>query len=485
MQSLHPSPARPIGPRSLRSASPHPFQLPDVAPLNVRKPSRDQPNGSSLLSPPASTSPSSRSTTPTLSLPTPPSLMPSPSPRRKPAFPKIELNTLNLGGGSAFSGIGGPQPQDSPQQPLRSNLTNESEPTIRPADHTISPQHPPPHMMSIADLETQVKEFEQWSDDMLEEVGRLGEGAGGAVYKVRDRRTGVVMARKAITTHEAPMKQLLREIKITSSTEHVNIVHFYGAYISPSSSEVKVLMEYAEGGSLESVGKRMREIGARVGEKVAGRLAEGILQGLAYLHSRKTIHRDIKPPNILLTREGVVKLCDFGVSGELINSVAGTFTGTSLYMAPERLSGNDYTIRSDVWSTGISLLELVTNRFPFPTDLAAIELMMYIVQNEPPELEDEEDIVYSAEMKDFIKKTLTRDPTARPSPKEMLEHPWIVNVMQHKLDMAYWMRKVWKWRKNESTSQASPSRPSSSRSDRPSLDASIASLSISDSGPEA
>lgn len=72
-----------------------------------------------------------------------------------------------------------------------------------------------------------------------------------------------------------------------------------------------------------------------------------ILQGLAYLHSRKTIHRDIKPPNILLTREGVVKLCDFGVSGELINSVAGTFTGTSLYMAvrvlsPEELRGNAF-----------------------------------------------------------------------------------------------------------------------------------------------
>ena len=126
------------------------------------------------------------------------------------------------------------------------------------------------------DLRQTVQEFDQWSDDMLEELARLGEGAGGAVYKVRDRRTGVVMARKAITTLEAPMKQLLREIKITSSTSHANIVHFYGAYISESSREVKVLMEFCEGGSLESVGKRMREIGGRVGEKVAGRLAEGV-----------------------------------------------------------------------------------------------------------------------------------------------------------------------------------------------------------------
>ncbi|RDX55097.1 kinase-like protein [Lentinus brumalis] len=473
MQSLHPTTARPIGPRSLRSASPHPY--PEVAPLNIRKVPRDQqPNGSSLLSPPAPAQPVSRSPTPTLLIPTP-----GPSPRRKPALPKIDFKSINSesSSGSFELYAGGPQQQASPV-PVQRPTDNTSEPTIRP-DQTISPRPRPPHVVSMKDVKDSVAEFDQWSDEMLEELDRLGEGAGGAVYKVRDRRSGTVMARKTITTHEAPMKQLLREIKITSSTEHVNIIHFYGAYISPSSSEVKVLIDFCEGGSLESVGKRMREIGGRVGEKVAGRLAEGILQGLAYLHSRKTIHRDIKPPNVLLTREGIVKLCDFGVSGELVNSVAGTFTGTSLYMAPERLSGNDYKIQSDVWSTGITLLELVTNRFPFPTDLAAIELMMYIVQNEPPELEDEEDIVYSPEMKDFIKKTLTRDPVARPTPSQMLEHPWIVNVMQHELDMAYWMRKVWGWKSSKKSGE-SRSRPGTSRSEQSnsSLDASMANLAI-------
>ena len=193
-----------------------------------------------------------------------------------------------------------------------------------------------------------------FSDEFLEEIDCLGEGAGGAVHKVRDKRSGAVYARKTITTREVAVKHVVRELSVISSTHHVNIVQCYGVYMSPSSSEVKIVMEDCEGGSLEAVGKKITERGAVVGEKIAGRLAEGvswlfkkcsymlqltdqqrfqILQGLAYLHTKKTIHRDIKPSNILLSREGVVKLCDFGVSGELVNSKVGTFTGTFRYMA--------------------------------------------------------------------------------------------------------------------------------------------------------
>jgi mitogen-activated protein kinase kinase len=115
-----------------------------------------------------------------------------------------------------------------------------------------------------------------WDDDVLEEISRLG--VGSTVHKVKDKRTGKIMARKTITPpppDEVQMKQLLRQLSIMSSIEHMNIVLFYGTYIS-SPCEVKALLEFCEGGSLEAVGKRIKELNARVGENIAARLAEGV-----------------------------------------------------------------------------------------------------------------------------------------------------------------------------------------------------------------
>jgi mitogen-activated protein kinase kinase len=122
-----------------------------------------------------------------------------------------------------------------------------------------------------------------FSDEVFEEIGCLGEGAGGAVHKVRDKRSGAVYARKTITTREVAVKHVVRELSVISSTHHVNIVQCYGVYMSPSSSEVKIVMEDCEGGSLEAVGKKITERGAVVGEKIAGRLAEGV-SWLFFIH---------------------------------------------------------------------------------------------------------------------------------------------------------------------------------------------------------
>ena len=138
-------------------------------------------------------------------------------------------------------------------------------------------------------------------------------------------------------------RQILRELSFNRSCDSPHIVRYYTSFLTPDSSSIAICMEYCAGRSLDNVYKQVKERGGRTGERVLGKIAHGVLGGLSYLHERKIIHRgilspvslivDIKPSNILITKEGKVKLCDFGVSGELVDSLAGTFTGTSYYMA--------------------------------------------------------------------------------------------------------------------------------------------------------
>lgn len=126
------------------------------------------------------------------------------------------------------------------------------------------------------------------TDDNFEQLDMLGEGAGGVVHRVIEKGSGKIMARKTITTREAPMRQLLRELQIISSNRHPNIIHFFGAYMSPSTSEVKILMEFCEGGSLEAVGKQIKERGAVVGEMIVARIAEGVREPVTFLEHLRT-----------------------------------------------------------------------------------------------------------------------------------------------------------------------------------------------------
>ncbi|KAJ1018148.1 hypothetical protein NDA16_005014 [Ustilago loliicola] len=275
-------------------------------------------------------------------------------------------------------------------------------------------------------------------DDLIlagnfEILSRLGEGASGEVHKVRHRPTGLIMAKKTISTSPNPAihRQILRELAFNRSCHSDYIVRYYGAFLEDQDTSIAICMEYAEAGSLDAIYKKVKSRNGRTGEKVLGKVAECVLKGLSYLHERKIIHRDIKPSNIVVTREGQIKLCDFGVSGELINSVAGTFTGTSYYMAPERIRGLAYTITSDVWSLGLTILEVASNRFPFPAEgeppLGPIDLLSYVVNMKVPELQDDEKagVKWSRALRDFIERCLEKEPTKRPGPHKMISHPFI------------------------------------------------------------
>lgn len=161
---------------------------------------------------------------------------------------------------------------------------------------------------------------------------------------------------------------------------------------------------------------------------VLGKIAEATLGGLTYLYSNHHImHRDIKPSNILVNSRGSIKLCDFGVSGELINSVADTFVGTSTYMAPERIQGERYTVKSDVWSFGLTIMELAIGKFPFAASeqlsdaesapAGILDLLQQIVHEPAPQLPKSD--AFPQILEDMIQKCLYKEPERRPTPQEL------------------------------------------------------------------
>ncbi|XP_041917370.1 dual specificity mitogen-activated protein kinase kinase 5 isoform X3 [Alosa alosa] len=187
---------------------------------------------------------------------------------------------------------------------------------------------------------------------------QLGHGNGGTVYKAYH-----VLGKRVLAVKVIPLditvelqKQIMSELEILYKCDSPYIITFYSAFFVEN--RISICTEFMDGGSLD--------VYRRVPEHVLGRIAVAVVKGLTYLWSLKILHRDVKPSNMLVNTRGQVKLCDFGVSTQLVNSIAKTYVGTNAYMAPERISGEQYGIHSDVWSVGISLMELALGTFPYP-----------------------------------------------------------------------------------------------------------------------
>ncbi|XP_042263680.1 dual specificity mitogen-activated protein kinase kinase 5 isoform X3 [Thunnus maccoyii] len=187
---------------------------------------------------------------------------------------------------------------------------------------------------------------------------QLGHGNGGTVYKAYHLLGKRVLAVKVIPldiTVEL-QKQIMSELEILYKCDSPYIITFFSAFFVEN--RISICTEFMDGGSLD--------VYKRIPEHVLGRIAVAVVKGLTYLWSLKILHRDVKPSNMLVNTRGQVKLCDFGVSTQLVNSIAKTYVGTNAYMAPERISGEQYGIHADVWSVGISFMELALGMFPYP-----------------------------------------------------------------------------------------------------------------------
>ncbi|KAI0070619.1 Pkinase-domain-containing protein [Panus rudis PR-1116 ss-1] len=338
---------------------------------------------------------------------------------------------------------------------------------------------------TLANLDLNKEKPYDLRNEDLRDMQELGQGNGGSVKKVEHVPTGTIMAKKIVLIDAKPSvrKQILRELQIMHDCNSSYIISFYGAFISDPN--ICICMEYMDKGSLDGIYKK---IGA-IDIEVVGKVAFAVLEGLTYLYDvHRIIHRDIKPSNILFNSKGQIKICDFGVSGELINSIADTFVGTSTYMSPERIQGAQYTVKSDVWSLGISLIELALGRFPFSDDgdddsdlsdlegtlspsrpgsialasarsqsdkdkrrkrksrgvslqgggmtMSILELLQHIVNEPAPRLTPEDRFPRHAI--EFVDSCLLKDPDLRKTPKDLLKHPWIEQAKTSSFDLEAW-----------------------------------------------
>ncbi|CAF1704369.1 hypothetical protein HID58_053752 [Brassica napus] len=249
----------------------------------------------------------------------------------------------------------------------------------------------------------------------------IGKGAYGRVYKGLDLENGDFVAIKQVSLEnivQEDLNTIMQEIDLLKNLNHKNIVKYLGS--SKTKTHLHIILEYVENGSLANIIKP-NKFGPFPESLVAVYIAQ-VLEGLVYLHEQGVIHRDIKGANILTTKEGLVKLADFGVATKLNEADVNTHSvvGTPYWMAPEVIEMSGVCAASDIWSVGCTVIELLTCVPPY-YDLQPMPALFRIVQDDNPPIPDS----LSPDITDFLRQCFKKDSRQRPDAKTLLSHPWI------------------------------------------------------------
>ena len=250
----------------------------------------------------------------------------------------------------------------------------------------------------------------------------IGRGQFATVFKGMNSQTGEVVAVKRIPVDgdvsANHLSSILKEVDILRNASHENVIKYEG--FIQQEGFVNIVMEYVECGSLWHL---MKQFGGTFPEILTLNFTYGVLNGLAYLHLKNIVHCDLKPANILYTKQGQVKLSDFGISRQfefdISDSKDRNVNGTPNYLAPEVIELKGFSAASDVWAVGCSVVELITGKPPFD-EFNPMTVLFKIVEEKIQIPQNT-----SMHLQDFLKCCFEKDPEKRPSARMLLHHNWL------------------------------------------------------------
>lgn len=255
-------------------------------------------------------------------------------------------------------------------------------------------------------------------EEVFDIICKLGEGSYGSVYKALHKESGQVLAIKQVPI-DTDLQEIIKEISIMQQCDSHHVVKYYGSYFKDS--DLWIVMEYCGAGSVSDI-MRLRK--KTLTEEEIATVIYDTLRGLEYLHLRRKIHRDIKAGNILLNTQGHAKLADFGVAGQLSDTMAkrNTVIGTPFWMAPEVIQEIGYDCVADIWSLGITALEMAEGKPPYG-DIHPMRAIFMIPTKPPPSFREPDQ--WQPEFIDFVSRCLVKNPEERATASELLQHQFI------------------------------------------------------------
>jgi serine/threonine protein kinase len=261
--------------------------------------------------------------------------------------------------------------------------------------------------------------------DLYKNLKLIGEGAAGEVFSAFNKNNEKVAIKKMPINSEN-LKLLCTEINIMKESHHESVVQYLDSFIYEGNF-LWVVMEFMDGGCLTDVLEQFENV--KMNEGQIAYVCLQSLRALGYIHAHHRIHRDIKSDNVLINTRGEVKLADFGYAAQLTQDKQkrNTVVGTPYWMAPELIRGNEYGTKVDIWSLGIMLMEMLEGNPPY-MQFPPLRALFLITTKGIPPLQNQEK--WSADLRDFLARTLEKDVDARPDANALLSHAFLRKACQ-------------------------------------------------------